>query len=112
MAKHEREGERLADLRVGSSGEVIGFCGCNRRAQRLAELGMSPGVQLDVLRAAPGQPMLLRVRRTLLALDRRSAADVLVRPLGRQDELPRRGRRKWRRGRWFGHRKHRGEGNL
>ena len=113
MTEPEREGERLTDLRVGISGEVIGLCGCERRAQRLAELGMTPGVRLDVLRAAPGQPMLLRVRRTLLALDRESAADVLVRPLGSQGELLGRGRRRWRRGRrWFGRRGHRGEADT
>lgn len=74
--------ECLANLKAGSSAVVVALCGCTRRSQRLAELGMTPGVQLDVVRAAPGQPMLLRVRRTLLALDRGSAADVLVRPVG------------------------------
>lgn len=101
-------GERLADLPVGASGEVLGFCGCKRRAQRLAELGMSPGIRIEVLRAAPGQPMLLRVRRTLLALDRQSAADVLVRPVGRADERPCRGGRRRSGRRWFHHRRQRG----
>ncbi len=74
----------LANLQAGSCAVVVALAGSARRSQRLAELGMTPGVQLDVVRAAPGQPMLLRVRRTLLALDRGSAAEVLVRQVGKR----------------------------
>jgi len=82
MAETVHNDERLANLQAGACAVVISLRGNERRSQRLAELGMTPGVQVDVVRAAPGQPMLLRVRRTLLALDRGSAADVLVRPVG------------------------------
>lgn len=94
--------ECLANLQAGSCAVVVALRGSARRSQRLAELGMTPGVQLDVVRAAPGQPMLVRVRRTLLALDRGSAADVLVRQVGmrkshqgRPRAIRRRGRRRY-----------------
>ena len=71
----------LANLPAGFEVEVVDFLGCRRRAQRLAELGMTPGTQLAIVRTSPGQPLLLRVRGALLALDRHSARDVIVRPL-------------------------------
>ena len=91
--------ECLANLQAGACAVVLALSGSARRSQRLAELGMTPGVQLEVVRAAPGQPMLLRVRRTLLALDRGSAADVLVRPVGVCQKFPHRPRSFRRQGR-------------
>ena len=70
----------LVDVPAGYEVEVQDFLGCRRRAQRLAELGMTPGTQLFIVRTSPGQPILLRVRGALLAIDRRSAREVIVLP--------------------------------
>lgn len=47
---------------------------------RLAELGLTPGVELRVLRDAGG-PLLLAVRDARLALGRGMAAKVIVKPV-------------------------------
>ena len=94
MVEPERDVARLTELEAGLAGEVAGFCGCERRAQRLAELGMTPGALLDVVRATPGQPMLVRVRRTLLAIDRDSANEVLVNVVDSHRHCRRRGKRR------------------
>lgn len=99
MFDTDGETSTLASLQAGCVAEVVDFLGCQRRAQRLAELGMTPGTRLEILRAAPGQPLLLRVRGTMLAVDRRSARDVMVRPCGRAGSAARdrAGRsRRWR----------------
>jgi Fe2+ transport system protein FeoA len=100
MRDSERELTALANLPSGCDAEVVDFHGCRRRAQRLAELGMTPGTQLAIVRTSPGQPLLLRVRGALLAIDRRSARDVIVRPIEQQPAAARRGffhgRRSWR----------------
>ena len=81
MTDADREPTVLAGMPTGVTVEVVEYLGCRRRSQRLAELGMTPGTRLEILRTAPGQPLLLRVRGSLLAIDRRSARDVIVRPL-------------------------------
>lgn len=83
MHDPQHEPTALVDVPAGFEVEVQDFLGCRRRAQRLAELGMTPGAQLAIVRTSPGQPILLRVRGALLAIDRRSARDIIV--------LPRRG---------------------
>jgi Fe2+ transport system protein FeoA len=94
------ESSSLASLPAGCTAEVVDFLGCRRRAQRLAELGMTPGTRFEILRASPGQPLLLRVRGAMLAVDRRSARDVVVRSCGQAgaDARKRTGRmrRHWR----------------
>ncbi|MEJ2012323.1 MAG: FeoA family protein [Anaerolineales bacterium] len=109
----DRDGETssLASLQAGCAVEVVNFLGCRRRAQRLAELGMTPGTRLEIMRAAPGQPLLLRVRGAMLAVDRRSARDVIVRPCGRAGAVAhdRAGRRRRWRPRFGRGRRHRPE---
>ena len=81
---------------------MVGFARHGRRARRLAELGMNPGIEIKVLQADSGQPMMLRVRGSQLAIDRREAEHMFVTPLGPMPEQLswRRGWRPW--GRKFG----------
>jgi ferrous iron transport protein A len=81
MTDSSRDQISLASLPSGCTFEVVGFLGCRKRAQRLVELGMTPGTHLEIVRSMPGQPLLLRVRGALLAVDRCSAGDIIVRPL-------------------------------
>lgn len=76
---------------------MVGFARQGRRSRRLAEMGINPGTEITVVQADPGQPLLLRVRGSQLAIDRRVANHLFVTPLEPMPELL-----LWRRGwhRW------------
>lgn len=87
---------RLDQVRSGGVAKLVGFARCRRRGLRLAELGLTPGTSVEVLQASPGQPMMLRVRGTQLAIDRQTARRICVelisgdhaaRPGGRRSSL-------------------------
>lgn len=69
---------QLDQIRAGAVVRLLGFARCRRRGLRLAELGLTPGTQVEVLRASPGQPLLLRVRGAQLAIDRKTARKICV----------------------------------
>jgi len=75
---------------------MVGFARHGRRSRRLAEMGINPGTEITVIQADPRQPLLLRVRGSQLAIDRRVANHLLVTPLEPMPELLH-GRRGWRR---------------
>lgn len=66
----------------GAAVRVVGVSGGDRAAHRLAELGLTPGVALTVLRASGGT-LLIAVGDTRLALGAGVANTVLVTPLER-----------------------------
>ena len=75
--------ERVLPLRSVTSGQpvvLVRISGGHRVAHRLAELGLTPGVQLEVLQNKGG-PILLAVRGTRLAIGRGMANKVMVRSL-------------------------------
>ncbi|HUS85526.1 MAG TPA: FeoA family protein [Anaerolineales bacterium] len=108
----------LSDVPSGGRVRMVGFARRGRRSRRLAEMGINPGTEITVIQADPGQPLLLRVRGSQLAIDRRVAHHLFVTPL---EPLPEsfRGRRGWRRwgrgggprgrGRRSGHSRRRGK---
>lgn len=70
----------LADLSVGDVVRVDRLVGAGGTVQRLAEMGLVPGVAVTVVRFAPlGDPMEVRVRGYLLSLRKGDARAVLVR---------------------------------
>ncbi len=79
---------------------MVGFGRHCRRSRRLAELGINPGTEITVIQSDPGQPLLLRVRGSQLAVDRRVAHQLFVTPLEPMPEFVnwRRGWRRWGRG--------------
>ncbi len=88
----------LSDARTGQTVELISLTFNGPTALRLAELGLVPHTEVQVLRARPGQPMLLSVRESRLALDRRLARKVLVQAVtGPLPAEPRAGRGGWMR---------------
>ena len=89
----------LSDVPSGSRVRMVGFARHGRRSRRLAELGINPGTEIVVVQADPGQPLLLRVRGSQLAVDRRVANHLFVTPLEPNPEFVQR-RRGWRR--WGG----------
>ncbi len=93
----------LAMLTCGESGEIVGVrhglrrhggsigddkegsCVSGRygrggqRSSRLSEMGFSPGQIVEVVQNSPGVPLLLRVRDGKMALDKRTAMEIIVR---------------------------------
>jgi len=49
------------------------------RSVRLSEMGFSPGQIVEVVQNTPGVPLLLRVRDGKMALDKRTAMQIIVR---------------------------------
>ena len=72
----------LDQLRPGQRGRVLSLQGDAALVQRLMELGVLEGEEVEVVGFAPlGDPMDLRLRDYRLSLRRREAAGILVSPL-------------------------------
>ena len=70
---------RLADLKPGQSGIVTAVSGNGRLSCRLMEMGLVPGVTVQVLRKAPfGDPVQYRVRGVVISMRSAEAAGVSV----------------------------------
>ena len=67
----------LTDLPIGEDARVIAVNGAGRVTTRLLEMGVIPGVTVQVIKMAPfGDPIEIRVRGYSLAM-RRSEADAI-----------------------------------
>jgi Fe2+ transport system protein FeoA len=86
----------LQRAQSGQRVELVEIRGESPSALRLAEMGLNPHTRIRVLRSAAGQPLIICVRGTHLALDRKTAECLYVRPL--PDEPGRAGHRRRRRG--------------
>jgi ferrous iron transport protein A len=72
----------LDQLRVGDRCRVEALQGNDGLAQRLLEMGLLEGEEVEVTNVAPlGDPIEIRLRDYCLSLRRREAARVLVKPL-------------------------------
>ena len=68
-----------ADLAVGESGRVARIAGDDDVSRRLLEMGVTPGVQLRRLGAAPlGDPLEFELRGYRLSLRRQEARHVEI----------------------------------
>lgn len=76
--KRETKGKlKLTDLPHGQDARVKNVHGSSRVSKRLMELGVIPGVALQVVKSAPfGDPIEVRLRGYSLAM-RRSEADAI-----------------------------------
>jgi Fe2+ transport system protein FeoA len=75
--KSPLEPRTLTNVPIGSAARVTAVNGANRIARRLMEMGVVPGVSLEVLKTAPfGDPIEVRVRGYNLAM-RRTEADAI-----------------------------------
>ncbi len=71
----------LANLPIGAHARVIAVNGTGAIARRLMEMGVVPGAQVRVIKAAPlGDPIEVRVRGYHLALRRAEAQTITVAP--------------------------------
>ena len=70
---------RLADVAVGQQVRVVGVEGTDEISLRLLEMGLTPGVTVRCLGAAPlGDPLEFEVRGYRLSIRRSEAARVEV----------------------------------
>lgn len=76
------------DRHAAGGCSVHGDCSCHRNgarhgrgghSSRLAEMGFSRGQVVEVLQNNPGVPLLLRIGDSKIALDRRTAMEIIVR---------------------------------
>jgi len=70
---------RLSEVPLNRSCRIERLEGPRQDCDRLLDLGFTPGEDVIVTHAAPlGDPLVIRVRGTLLALRKREAAWILV----------------------------------
>jgi Fe2+ transport system protein FeoA len=75
--------QSLDQLRPGQRARVETLEGDDALAQRLMEMGLLEGAELELIRFAPlGEPVEVRLGDYFLSLRRREAARVRVTPLG------------------------------
>lgn len=69
----------LADLRFGQTAEIIGVDGVDDVGIRLLEMGLTPGVEIKLLGAAPlGDPLEFELRGYRLSIRKSEAQRVSV----------------------------------
>jgi ferrous iron transport protein A len=72
----------LADLAMGARGRVSAILGSDELSVRLLEMGLTPGVEVALVGAAPlGDPLELELRGYRLSVRRAEAARVEIVPL-------------------------------
>jgi ferrous iron transport protein A len=72
----------LADLPIGARGRVRAILGGDELSVRLLEMGLTPGVEVALVGAAPlGDPLELELRGYRLSVRRTEAARVEIDPL-------------------------------
>ena len=70
---------RLAELHVGQTARVRQILGTDEVSMRLLEMGLTPGVEVSVVGAAPlGDPLELELRGYRLSVRKSEAARVEV----------------------------------
>jgi ferrous iron transport protein A len=68
----------LSQLKVGDSARVVSVAGIGETAVRLMEMGLTPGVRIELIGSAPlGDPLEFQVRNYRLSL-RRSEAELVA----------------------------------
>ncbi len=73
----------LAELTPGGQGRVLAVSGCDDVSMRLLEMGLTPGVIVAYIGAAPlGDPLEFELRGYRLSLRRSEAGRVEVEPAG------------------------------
>ena len=71
--------ESLSVLTLGERGRIVGFDLPAERRQRLLEMGLTAGVEFELVRFAPlGDPLELKVRGYHLSLRRADAAGIRI----------------------------------
>lgn len=71
----------LSECEVGSKAKILSLDLAPESRQRLMEMGLTAGAQIEVVRFAPlGDPMEIKVRGYFLSLRRSEAGSIQVKP--------------------------------
>ena len=74
---HAQREMPLSHLTQGTQAEIVAFVEENPLAQRIEEMGITPGEKIEIVRLAPlGDPIEVKIRGYLLSL-RRDEADLI-----------------------------------
>jgi len=69
----------LSDLKIGQTAKVVEFLEDNQISQRIEEMGLTIGEEIEILRFAPlGDPIEIKIRGYLLSLRKEEAESILV----------------------------------
>ena len=72
----------ISELVCGESAEIVKLDGDSAVSRRLMEMSLLPGERVTVLRTAPwGDPIMLKLSTSSVAIRRKDAARVFVRSL-------------------------------
>ena len=75
----QQERSSLSQLEMGQKAQVVGVTGQGEISRRLLEMGVTPGVEVRLLRAAPlGDPLEFELRGYRLSLRRSEAQRIEV----------------------------------
>lgn len=73
-----RPSKLLLDLKIGRKGIVVKIVGGRTACKRLHELGLIPGVEVEMVNKIASGPVMIRVKGSKLALGRGLATKVYV----------------------------------
>jgi len=72
----------LSECKTGTKANVIGVTGDPRIKQRLMVMGITPGVDVKIVKFAPlGDPMELDIRGYSLSIRKSEASSIIVEPV-------------------------------
>lgn len=74
-------GVRLAGLRSGDSGVVLGFAGKEELSGRMMALGIVPGKTVTVINGAKRQPFILRIDESRMMVDWQTLNQIIIAPV-------------------------------
>jgi Fe2+ transport system protein FeoA len=75
----QQEKNALSQLKIGQKAHVVGVSGQSDVSHRLLEMGVTPGVEVRLLRTAPlGDPLEFEIRGYRLSLRRSEAEQIEV----------------------------------
>ena len=77
-----RDVTQLAKLKMGGRGRIVQVTGSGEVSRRLLEMGITPGAEIRLLRAAPlGDPLEFEIRGYRLSLRRNEAKQIEIETL-------------------------------
>jgi Fe2+ transport system protein FeoA len=69
----------LSEMTVGQVGKIFAFEDESAEAQRIEEMGVTPGEEVEIIRFAPmGDPIEIKIRGYLLTLRKQEADTITV----------------------------------
>ena len=79
MSKEDVQLVALSTLSVGQKALVVAFSFDTEKGERIQQMGLSPGEQLEVMRVYPsGDPVEIKIRGYFVSLQKQEADHIMV----------------------------------